>query len=373
MIEDGNIQGSVEDQFQPVRKIFESLWNDIEVGAACSVYYKNRLVIELWGGHMDRSRQKPWQRDTLVNVYSTTKGIIAIAVACLVDDDLLDYTDTVSTYWPQFGAEDKFDITVAQLLSHQSGLYQFEPAVSPGDLYLWPERVAQLAAQKPSWAPGTAFGYHTLTWGYLVGELIHRVTGQTPGAYVRTRLAKPISEDLLIGLSNGDLSRCADVIGPNHARRQHQPKNLKIRQTLPTTDPLLKPFQDVCSKQWRQAEIPASNGHFTASSLAKCYDAVLSGTLLSFKTSNEAISEITHGETDLVTGQQLRRAMGFLLNSEDCYFGPTRSSFGHSGAGGSTAFADPVNQVSFAYTPNQLDRVGSRRSRRLIDSVYDCI
>jgi CubicO group peptidase (beta-lactamase class C family) len=354
-----NITGHTTENFDSLRETFASLWDEIEVGASLCVFKQGVEEVNLYGGYTDRECTQPWQSDTLVCTYSTTKGIVAIAVANLVDKGLLDYSAKVSDYWPEFSANNKQDITVSQLLSHQAGLYRFEPAVTVADLYDWEARTKQLAGQAPSWEPGAAFGYHTITWGYLAGELIRRVTEQSPGEYIREYITAPVAADCYLGVPPEALGRCATMIGPNHARKQFQPNQAKSSvKKLSTNDPIITPFRDASSDAWRQAEIPASNLHATAQALARIY----AGTL-----------ERTSGQTDLVLAQPLRRSNGFILNCEDCFFGASTSAYGHSGTGGSIAFADPDNQIAFAYVMNQLHHSGRLRYRKLIESLYQCL
>lgn len=368
-----NIQGYVRPGFEPVREAFAALWDEIEVGASLSIYGGDKAIVDLWGGSTDRAGEEAWKKDTLVCTYSTTKGIVAIALAMLLEEGKLEYDKPVVDYWPQFGAENKFDITVAQLLSHQAGLYQFEPAIEVEDLYNWQHRAFQLASQKPAWEPGTAFGYHAVTWGYLAGELIRQITGQTPGELIRSRIAVPLGAEFYLGVPETLHSRCANLIGPNHARKEIAPLSRRLDKSLSPNDPLITPFRHVSSSAWRSAEIPASNSHASADGLAKIYNAAITNKLLKPSTLQQATSEVTRGEIDLVLGQPLRRAMGFILNCENVYFGPAGTAFGHSGTGGSLAFADPENGVAFAYVMNQLHRDGPLRARGLIDSFYSCL
>lgn len=365
------LNGDVSDGFEPVRDTFARLWDDIEVGASLSVYRGGEPAINLWGGFSDRAATIPWQRDSLVNTYSTTKGIVALALALLVESGDLDYGAPAADYWPQFGAEKKFHISVAQLLSHQAGLYQFEPAIEVEALYDWQQRTFQLASQAPAWTPGTAFGYHSITWGFLAGELIRRISGMSPGAFIQTHLAAPLKAEFHLGVPEALQRRCTELIGPNHARKPQSVNRKPVNKSLSPNDPVIAPYRHICSPGWRSAEIPASNGHASAEGLAKIYAAIPD--LLSAQTLAQATREQTRGEVDLVLGQPLRRAMGFILNCEDVYFGPEPTAFGHTGTGGSIAFYDPVNNIAFAYVMNQLHRDGSIRGRALIDALYRCL
>jgi len=384
------LQGKTQPEFTDVRKAFESLWDHVEVGAGLTIYWGGKQVVNLWHGHRDRQREKQWTQDTLTNTYSATKGVIAMAIAKLVQDGLLDYEAKVAGYWPEFGAESKFNITVTQLLSHQAGLYQFQPAVSAEELFDWPSRVKQLAGQAPAWKPGTQFGYHSLTWGFLVGELIRRISKKSPGEFLKSQITNIADADFVLGIRDErDHQRCADIIGPNHARDattslgadENSAKYANTRPTLegatllPGNDPILRPYGDVSSERFRQAEIPASNGHGTSDGLARCYHSFLNGDLVSESTRALAVEPVTDESNiipDTVLGQRLRRSRGFILNSPGCYMGPHKEAFGHPGTQGCVAFADPVSDVAFAYVPNQLHN-RPERSRRLINTFYACL
>ena len=367
------MQGYCASQFELVAKEFHALWEDIEIGASLSIYVDSKAVVDLWGGFRDARQSQPWQQGTLVNIYSATKGIIALAIAHLVDKGKLSYSAPVSEYWPEFGAEQKFDITVDQLISHQVGLIGFKPEVTVEALYDWQQMTFNLAAQKPGWQTGAAFAYQAITWGYLVGEIIRRVTGQMPGRYLRENISTPLRADIYLGLEKKEIERCATLIGPNRARRTMSSVSSLARGALVSSDPVITPYKHASSEAFRRAEIPASNGHASAQGLARCYSAALDGSLISSAVLDLATTELTHGEIDRVLGQVIRRARGFLLNSEASYFGPRQLAFGHSGTGGAIAFADPENHVAFAYVMNQLHVEGPRRSRRLIDSFYQCL
>ncbi|MFT7245994.1 MAG: CubicO group peptidase (beta-lactamase class C family) [Candidatus Azotimanducaceae bacterium] len=390
------IAGTTSSRFDSVQQTFASLWDGIEVGAALSVYWKGQPVINLWGGYTDREQQHAWQENTLVNVYSATKGLATFAFALLVEDGKVCYEDKVADYWPEFAANGKDQVTVAQLLSHQAGVCGVDESLRVEDLYNWEKMTRLIAAQKPFWRPGDASGYHAVTWGYLPGELIRRLTGQTLGQFFQERVAKPLGLNFYIGVPESRLPDCATLIGPNHARRNMVANNPSSTQTRSQTrketsepsklfkaslmNPPISPFKDACSKEWRMAEIAASNGHGDATSIAKLYGLMaaggtLNGTrLMSRETLDAACKTEIDSGIDLVTGTVIRRSRGFIL-SHDGNYGPGTRSFGHAGAGGSMAFADPEAELSFAYVMNQMqpDTLHESRASRLIDSVYRCL
>ncbi len=378
------IQGEVTSQFEPVRQAFLDLWQDIEVGAGLCVFHQGKKVIDLWAGYTNREMTETWQADTLVNVYSTTKGLATLAFAVLVDEGKVNYEDKVTDYWPEFGAEGKQDVTIAQLLSHQAGLCGVEQKLSVSDLYDWDKMINLLAAQKPLWPLGEACGYHAVTWGYFPGELVRRITGKTLGQYFEEKVRKPLNADCYIGVPDKDLKRCATLVGPNRARKQ--PSGPAAEAEMPALYPIallnpsISPFRDACSEKWRKSEIAAANGHASARGLATVYGALsmkgeLNGTRI---ISQDAIEQATQIEVDqqldLVTGTVMRRSRGFILNTDQAY-GPNPDAFGHAGAGGSLGYADQDAQIGFGYAMNQMqadpNQIG--RSKILTDAVFACL
>ncbi len=396
------VMGQVTSGFELVREEYARLWDGIEVGSSFCVYHQGEKVVDLWGGYTDREMTREWQADTLVNVYSTTKGPAALAIAVLHDEGKIDYDEKVVTYWPEFGAEGKQQVTVAQLLSHQAGLCGVDTRLSINDLYDWNKMVNLLAAQKPLWPLGTGAGYHAVTWGYFPGELIRRITGKTLGQYFRDKVAIPLSADFYIGLPETEFSRCATLIGPNYARTDHTSTNdagmsdssknspppkpdMPRLYPIALLNPSISPFRDACSKAWRLAEIAASNGHASARGIASIYgNLAMAGasrdapsgitSVISQEALSEALKVEVDGPEDLVLGGKLRRARGFMLNSGGAY-GPNPNAFGHAGAGGSIGFADTEAGIGFGYAMNQMhfDSATTPRSKRLLNAVYKCI
>ncbi len=377
------VKGVINPGFEAVRDEFEHLWNEIEVGASFCVYHQGEKIIDLWGGFTDRDQGVAWQADTLVNVYSATKGPASLAIAILHDEGLINYEEKVATYWPEFGAEGKQNITVAQLLSHQAGLSGVDARLTVEDLYDWDKMINLLAAQKPHWEPGTAAGYHAIMWGYFPGELIRRITGKTLKEYFHEKVAVPLDADFYIGLPVSEFHRCATLIGPGRARKQPAPTPAVKMPRLHSGslhNPSISPFKHACSTPWRNAEIAASNGHASARGLAKIYGALsMNGTLggtsiIGPESLWEATKVEVEGIEDLVLGGKLRRARGFMLNSDSAY-GPNDESFGHAGAGGSLGFADPDTGLGFGYAMNQMqsDATAVPRSKLLLEAVYRCL
>ena len=329
--------------------------------------------------------QKPWQENTLVNVYSTTKGMGSLAMAILADEGKLDYTAKVVDYWPEFGANGKENVTVAQLLSHQAGLCGMTQKLTIEDLYDWEKMVRLLAAQKPLWEPGKGCGYHAVTWGYFPGELIKRITGKTLGTYFREKVAEPLKADFFIGLPDSEMYRASYMIGANRAsipiRPVDPPAKMPDLYPIALLNPDIRPFKDASSTAWRKAEIAAANGQANARGIARIYGMLANGgeidgvRILRPKGIEAAlIEEVNGSEPNLVTGRNMRFARGFSLNSEGLY-GKNPNAFGHAGAGGSLGFADSSANIGFGYVMNQMqvNQDDPIRSKLLADAVYDCL
>ncbi len=377
------VEGECEARFAAVREAFAANFERGEVGAALAVVLDGRPVLDLWGGSADAARTRPWQRDTLVNVYSTTKGMTAICAHRLVEQGKLDLDAPVASYWPEFAQADKAELPVRFLLTHQAGLAAISRPIDPDRRYDWRTLVEALAEQKPWWAPGTAHGYHALTFGYLVGEVVRRVSGRSLGRYFAEEVAGPLGLDFAIGLDARDDARTADMLpappsppgAPNpFAAAAANPESLVGRAF---GNP---PAQAgaVNTREWRGAEIPAANGHGTARSLARVYGALATGGtldgvhVLARESIERASAEQVFG-TDLVLSPlPTRFGLGFMLTQPMIPFGPNPRSFGHPGAGGSIAFADPDARIGFAYVMNQMQMglAGDARGFGLIREVY---
>ena len=380
------VKGDVKPGFESVRDEFARLWQDIEIGASFCAFHQGTKIVDLWGGFTDRKMTQQWQADTLVNIYSTTKGPAALAIAILHDEGKIDYDENVAAYWPEFGGQGKHAITIAQLLSHQAGLCGLQRQLTVEDLYDWDKMVNLLAMQTPLWPPGSAAGYHAITWGYLIGELVRRLTGITLVQYFQEKVARPLNADFHIGIPESEFFRCASLIGPNHARKQPQPRSYSTEaesselNRIAMQNPIIAPFKHACSRQWRLAEIPASNGHASARGIATIYAALAMGGTLGDITiiSAEALTAATKLEVDeqidLVLGRRVRRGRGFIINTDGDY-GPNEKAFGHNGTGGSTGFADPATGVAIGFAMNQMKTESSMApgSKSLVDAIYKCI
>ena len=389
MDESTMVHGRCASRFERVREVFrEGFESGAEVGASLCVTVEGETVVDLWGGYVDSERSREWERDTLANVYSTTKGITAIAAHQLVDEGKLDLDSPVAEYWPEFAAAGKESLPVRHLLCHRAGLPAVRKRLPSGALYDWSVMTAALAEQEPWWEPGTAHGYHALTYGWLVGEVIRRITGKSVGAIVREAIAEPLGVEFHIGCGPELDTRIAPLIeGPIHAREGEASFDL-VGEIAKNPDGLLaKAFANppvigaANKREWRAAEIPAANGHTNAHSLARIYSALALGgefdgvRLLSAEQIERARTEHSSGK-DAVLPMTTRLGLGFFLPTEEEPLGPNPKVFGHGGAGGSYSQADPENRMSFGYVMNLMHQglwLVDPRPRALLAAVYESL
>jgi CubicO group peptidase (beta-lactamase class C family) len=377
------VEGECETRFAALREVFAKSFETGEVGAAVAVAIDGETVVDLWGGHRDAAREQAWTCDTLVNVYSTTKGLTAICANRLAEQGKLDLDAPVARYWPEFAAAGKERIPVGWLLCHRAGLPALRDAVPAGARYDWDYWCEALAAEAPFWEPGTRHGYHARTYGNLVGEVVRRIDGRSLGRYFREELAEPLGLDFHIGLAPEHDARVAEILpappGPPDApdpfaAARRNPQSLVGRVF---GNPAIAP-SDVNTRAWRAAEIPAANGHGTARGLARIYGALATdGTLdgvsvLGPEQIARANTEQACGPDAVLAPLHSRFGLGFMMTQPMIPFGPNPRSFGHPGAGGSIAFADPDARLGFAYTMNQMQTGlgGDARGFALIGALY---
>jgi len=376
------VAGDCDPRFAALRAEFERNFAQRgEVGAAVCVYLGGRPVVDLWGGHVDAARSKPWERDTIVCMMSVTKGMLALCAHALVDDGKLSLDAPVATYWPEFAQAGKADITVRQLLSHHAALL-YPDLAPPESLLDWNTIISALERQKPEWAPGTRGAYHSATYGHLVGELLRRATGgMTFPEILAQRYSAPLDAAFYVGLDQAKQDRVADIIenpGSTSLQAFYDPTtNLgrawRIRPRTKTT------YYN--RKEIRQAELGSNNGHGNARGVARIYAAlaaggVLDGVRVLSEASVRRLREQQWHEACGMTQRRFRVAVGVFLN-EAPYFavGPNPESFGHLGAGGSIGFADPGANLSFSYCTNYMcEGAGAgERCEALIESAYACL
>ncbi len=368
------IHGSASPRFAPVREAFAANFEaGEELGARFTVVQAGETVVDLWAGFADRARTKPFDARTLVPVFSTTKALAALLIARLVDQGKLRYDQPVADVWPEFAANGKGAITVEQVMSHQEGLSGFPEEIEPSLWFDWDAICAKLAGMAPLWPPGTASGYHPITFGYIAGEIFRRVEGRTMGTALREDLAQPFGLDVWIGLPDTEHERAADLQRPSGL-----PNFGEVNEA--TRAAFLTRWSSPAGRgqgEWRRMEIPSANGHATAEALARLMGALandgwLDGeVILSPAMILEAARERIRGQ-DLVLPFVMSWGAGFMRNEAVKVWGPGDQTFGHSGWGGSCAFADPETRIGAAYVMNRqsTDLIGDRRARRLAEAVY---
>ncbi len=377
-----HIAGTVAPGFENVRDAFIENFSregdDREIGAALAVYVHGRCVVDLWGGHRDAAESEPWARDTLVNVWSATKGVTAIALAMLVDQGRLSYDDKVAQHWPGFAAAGKADITVGQLVSHQGGLNGFDVPAKTEDLFDWSLSTRRLAAQSPAWVPGTAASYHAITFGFLAGELVRRISGQDVGGFIRDALAGPLGADFHVGLPLAHDWRVAEMIGPNVAGGSAA---IGAGQPAVAMRAVGNPRLDATApnrRDWRAAQIPAANGQSSAHGLGRIYAAIANGGVLDgIKIISPAgidrLRAMRYPGPDMLLGPR-PWAAGVSLNMATNW-GPHPETFGHSGWGGAYGCANVERSVAIGYVMNRMSGslIGNLRSSSLAAAVFAAI
>jgi CubicO group peptidase (beta-lactamase class C family) len=375
------VHGTVEPEFEGVLDAFVANFDERdEVGAACCVYVDGRPVVDLWGGFADATVGQQWRDDTVVPVFSCTKGVTATCANLLIERGLLDPDATVASYWPEFAANGKDAITVRQALSHQAGL-----AVVDGDLSLeeclsWFPVVDAIAKQAPIWEPGTAHGYHMRSFGWIIGELVRRVSGRTVGSFFRDEIASPLGLDLWIGLPEELEPRVARLIPPKGDMRAFfDALGDDVLLGRATTGPSGHfAYDDMWNQRALHAcELPSSNGIGDARSLARLY-ASLIGEVDGVRTLRaetvERATEVQARGPDKVILTETAFGLGYML-PPSLNGRARKTAFGHAGAGGSVAFADPARGFAFAYVMTDLrfDLTGDPRSETLVEATYRAV
>ena len=365
-----DVKGLCEPRFAAVEEALAASLGKEDVGASVAVHLDGEPVVDIWGGYADADRTVDWERDTLTGVNSTTKNMTALCALVLADQGLLDLSAPVAAYWPEFAAAGKERLLVRHVLSHTAGLPDLTGPTVVEDLYDWQSVTAGLAAQAPEWEPGTAAGYHALTFGFLAGEIVRRVTGRSLGDFFAEEVAGPLGADFHIGLSAADDHRVAPLIpppsqtdeftagaplGPDGTRRKHTGAVVRVR--------------DANSVAWRRAQIPAVNGFGNARSVA-LVQSVLANRgsaggvrLLSPQGCEPAWQEVFRGEDRV-----LRAPMSWTVG-----FGKFGNTFGWGGWGGSLVASDPDARMTAAYVMNQMidrERQEDNRGMEIIMAAY---
>jgi CubicO group peptidase (beta-lactamase class C family) len=378
-----NIQGWTADGFEGVREAFAGNFeSNAEVGAAFAAYHRGEKVVDLWGGVADPATERAWEEDTVILVFSTTKGATAVCAHQLADAGRLDVDAPVTTYWPEFGAAGKASMPVSYLMSHQAGLAWIDGTMTLDEALAWDPVVERLAAEAPKWEPGSAHGYHATTYGWLVGEVVHRIDGRSLGTFFHDEVAAPLGLDFWIGTPESVEPRVAPLItfdlpseGPaREMMDQFMGPDTKLGKALTAPGGAFTDFQVFNSRAVRAAEVPAANGVTDARSLARMYAALVGEVdgvrLVSPGQMKLAATQRTSGPNIVLLDMDIQFGLGFMVPSEMM---PMRSgSFGHFGAGGSVGWADPDAELGMGYVMNRMDigLAGDLRSTNLFEAVY---
>lgn len=365
------IEGICAPGYEPVREAFARNFEKGDLGASCAVTVEGELVVDLWGGHRDIARQLPWEQDTIVNVWSTTKMFAALCVLMLHDRGALSVDSPMADYWPEFAANGKQDVLVRHVLGHTAGLPVFDEVVDDETALDIAECCRRLAAQAPRWTPGDGSGYHAETQGYLLGELVRRVDGRTLGTFFREEVAIPLGVDLHIGLAEEHFARVAEVA------------TLYAKPNEPS-DPALRALEEptgsrsaglVNTGSWRRAELPASNAHTNARAIALATAPLanggqLDGVRLISPATLERVFEVQADGIDRMTGRHFKLGMGYGLRSEATPLGPNDRILWWAGWGGSMCVVDVENRLTVSYAMNRMLGEGDLRAPMVIFAAH---
>jgi len=387
------LHGELDDAFKAVRdELAGQFANGKHIGAAVCVYHQGRKVVDIWAGLADEDEAKPWERDTLALSYSTTKGLAATCLHVLADRGLVDYDAPVAEYWPEFAKNDKEQITVYQVLTHQAGLPQVPEGLYDTDLFDWERVIEGIENEEPAWTPGEESGYHAITFGFLVGEIVRRVSGKRIGAFLRDEVCQPlgIDNEMFIGAPENAEPRIATLKN----RIEMTPELIaQFQAAQDNPDPLrartmgMRPGEAMSGEranymdtpEGHRAEVPSANGIMTARALARLYACHASGGELDGARimSSERVSIMSEHQThrqDRIIVVPIGYALGFMTGGDEGWpQGPRVSAFGHAGLGGSIGFCDPEIGMAFAFTTNALtlDLIGYGRTANLATAARE--
>jgi CubicO group peptidase (beta-lactamase class C family) len=380
-----HVDGTCDARFALVRDVFGRNLEAGEIGASCAIVVDGRLVVDLWGGWTDEARTRAWSDDTLVNVFSVGKPVVALCLLQLVADGSIDLDASAARWWPELLAGQR-GATVRDVLCHRAGVPAIRSRLTDDALWDWDTMASAIAATEPWWAPGTRLGYHVNTYGFLVGELARRVTGHLPAQWLRDRIAGPLGLELAWALDAAQTARCADVVWAQRPGAsidwEHVaalPDDEAVRILCYFNPPGFSGFGSVNTPAWRATQVPSTNLHATARGVAGLYSALAAGgrldgvEVLDADVLAEATTTQTEGWCPFLE-REVSFGLGFQPTRPDRPFGPNAGSFGHFGTGGALGFADPAARLAFGYAMNAVKpRWQNSRNRALIDAVYACL
>lgn len=368
-----SIHGECSPKFAAVKAAFEKNFAEKDdIGASVAITHEGEFVADLWGGQLSREDKTPWEKDTIINVWSSTKTMAALCMLMLADRGELDLDAPVSRYWPEYAANGKEGTLVRHFMSHTAGLSGMDETVAEGALYDWDWMTKALAAQSPWWEPGTKPGYHALTQGYLLGEVLRRVTGQSMGAFFKQEIADPLDADFHIGVPDAAMARICPLTAP--AERDVGDSDSIADRTF--RNPAIKvAFTE--SDGWKRSEIPAANGHGNARSIVRAQTAMANGgsafdkQIISEAMTKRVFEEQMRG-TDMVLGVPMTYGMGYGINSDLTPLGPNKHICYWGGYGGSVVFIDQDARLCLSYVMNRMEPglVGDTRGMDLIMAAY---
>jgi CubicO group peptidase (beta-lactamase class C family) len=372
------VHGTCDERFAGVRDALARHLDADELGASVAVDLDGETVVDLWGGYRDAERTTPWTQDTIVNVWSTTKCVLNLAALMLVERGDLDVHAPVGNYWPEFSAKGKKDVEVRHLMSHTSGVSGWEQPFSVRDMYDWETACERLAQQRPWWEPGTAAGYHAATQGFLVGEVVRRITNKTFATFVADEIAGPLGADIQVGARERDVDRIAPLVAPPRTEPagDPDPSSIAVRTF---TAPVMS-VKATTTPEWRAADLGALNGHSNARGVLDVLRVLSLGgeaggvRLLSDKTIDLVFDRQADGE-DLVLEAPFRWGTGYCLGSPVVPYVPAGRTFYWGGWGGSMAVMDLDRRLTITYAMNAMAPgiLGSARSEAYIRAVYDAL
>ena len=364
---EAEIDGTCAPGFSGVRDSLAQNFAEGDLGASCAVTVDGELVVDLWGGHSDLARRVPWERDTIVNLWSTTKMVAALTVLMLHDRGLVSFDAPMAEYWPEFAAEGKEGVLVRHVLGHTAGLPVFDEPLDDLSMFDWEGCCRRLAGQAPRWTPGDGSGYHSETQGWRLGELVRRTDGRTLGTFFREEVAEPLGIDLHIGLPLSEHARAADVATFHAVATEPVSPELKSREQ-PSG---FRSTGLVNTSAWRCAEFPASNGHGNARSIALAMAPLANGGrgLLSPETIERAF-EIQADGVDRMTGIHFKLGLGYGLHCRHTPVGINDRTLWWAGWGGSMCIVDVENRLTVSYVMNRMLGDGDTRAARVIFAAH---